>query len=394
MSRWPARLAWWLCVVEVAAVLALVTSGPVSDDWSAAAAGLFIAAFAVTGALVTTRQPTNPVGWLLSAIALTFTSGGLSVAVSERAADDAGAAPPYEVAAAWVGTWVWMLGIGLAGTYALLLFPNGQLPSRRWRRLLPVPGIALAASVVALALMPGRIEDTRVDNPFGVGGDRDVFSVLYGVSSAVLLATFLISCASLVIRYRSSGTTQRQQLKWVAMSWPVVALAVGVSMFIEWRYDGDTAIALSNGVASLGLSAVPVSIGIAMLRHRLYDVDVVIRRTLVYSVLTAVLAATYLGLVLLLQQVLRPLTDESDLAVAASTLAVAAAFRPVRSRVQAAVDRRFYRRRYDAGQTLDSFAARLRHEVDLEAVGQDLSRTVRDAVQPAHVSVWLRGTPS
>ena len=209
---------------------------------------------------------------------------------------------------------------------------------------------------------------------------------------ALLFFCILASCASLVSRYRQAELQQRQQLKWLAWSLPVVLAWLGSSIWVESRLTGDTAADVANTLSSVGLTIVPVTIAVAILRHRLYDIDVVINRTLVYGTLSATLLAVYLGSVLMLQLVLSPLTDRSDLAVAASTLAVAALVRPARRRIQGAVDRRFFRRRYDAARTLESFGGRLRQEVDLESVCADLRDVVRDTVQPAHVSLWLRGS--
>jgi hypothetical protein len=193
-----------------------------------------------------------------------------------------------------------------------------------------------------------------------------------------------------VVRYRNAGHEQRQQLKWLAWAVPIVVVFLVASAVVQSDSPSDQAVDLGNALSAVGLMAVPVSIACAILRSRLYDIDVVINRTLVYGSLTASLAVVYLASVLLLRLAVEPLTGRSDLAVAASTLAVAALFRPLRTRIQTVVDRRFYRRRYDATRTLQSFTGRLRQEVDLETVTADLRSVVRETVQPAHVTLWLR----
>jgi len=357
----------------------LVLFGPLPAwSWSGVAGGLFILAFATTGALVASRRPDNPIGWLMCLSALAFVVGGVCEEISEYAAREDRWDLVAAQAAAWVGTYVWLLGVVPAATFLLLLFPDGRLPSPRWRPVAWLAGGSLGVTSLAIALSPGRIEDTPVTNPVGIPGAAAVFDALVAAGLVLVFVSILASCASLVARFRSARREQRQQLKWIAYSVPLVLLFLAAS------------IAVSPELSTVGITVVPVAIGIAMLRHRLYDIDVVIKRTLVYGPLTATLAASYLGLVLLLQLLLSPLAGESDLAVAASTLAVAALFRPLRTRIRAGVDRRFYRQRYDAARTLEAFSGRLRDELDLEALGDDLRQVVRETVQPAHVSLWLR----
>jgi hypothetical protein len=206
----------------------------------------------------------------------------------------------------------------------------------------------------------------------------------------VLIGATMASIASLVFRYRHGRYDERQQLKWLTYAAGLVGLTAIALAVVEATVSWDTT-ELSNSVVSGSLATVPLAIGVAILRYGLYDVDLVINRTLVYGALTATLAAAYLGTVLLLQLALSPLTEQSDLAIAGSTLAVAALFRPARRRIQELVDRRFFRHKYDAALTLERFGARLRDEVDLDALGGDLRRVVSDTMQPAHVSLWLRG---
>jgi len=387
-----ARFAWGLWTLDFLVVVTLVPLGAGSSMGGDVAGSVFILVFSTTGALVASRIPGNPIGWLLCLSALTFAVGGVCEEISEQAVQN-GWDNPAVTTAAWVGTFVWMLGVGPVATFLLLLFPDGQLPSPRWRPVAWVAGASLAVTFGSLALAPGRIEGTQASNPIGVPGGDALFEALLTIGLALLFISILASCASLVVRYRGADPQQRAQLKWIAWSLPIVLLWLGASIWVESTQSGDTTVDIANALASIGLTIVPVAIAVAMLRHRLYDIDDVINRTLVYGALTATLAGIYLGMVLLLQIVLNPLTAQSDLAVAVSTLTVAALFRPARFRIQEAVDRRFYRRRYNAAQTLELFTGRLRQEVDLGSVSDDLRGVVRETVQPAHVSLWLRGTP-
>jgi hypothetical protein len=391
-SRGPARLAWTLCGLATAAtllasVLRILIAGASHDVpadldvgtgdlvWPVAVLG-----FAFVGALVASRQPGNAVGWIFGGGALAFSLSGLteSYAVYTLFADPGGLLGGGETMA-WISVWVWVLGGVPLITLFPLLFPNGRLLSPRWR---PVVWAALAALVslsVGNAFAPGPFDDfPLVENPYGAGGAAgDLFSAMQGLGWLLVILSLIASATSLVLRFRRSRGVERLQLKWVA-----AASVVLVACFLLWE--------VWEGMAPLGIVAMVVAAGIAILRHRLYDIDVVINRTLVYGALTATLAATYVGLVLLLQLVLSP---GSDLAIAGSTLAVAALFRPARSRIQELVDRRFYRRRYDAQRTLQGFGAQLRDEVDLDALGGALRAVVAETMQPAHVTLWLRERP-
>jgi hypothetical protein len=242
-------------------------------------------------------------------------------------------------------------------------------------------------ATVSTALAPGSLEAADfpwVDNPFGVGGLG--LDKLAAVAFPVVAAAAFAGIASLVVRYRRARGVERQQLKWVAgASCLLVVAAVGGTLLSPWLGSGVGWIGIL-----LGLLSIAIAVGVALLRHRLYDLDVVVNRTLVYAGLTALLAATYLVCVLLLQLVASGAAGGSSLAVAVSTLAVAALFRPARGRIQHAVDHRFYRRKYDAERTVEAFSTRLRDEVDLDALDHELSAVVRDTLQPSHVSLWLR----
>jgi hypothetical protein len=271
-----------------------------------------------------------------------------------------------------------------------MLFPDGRSLSRRWRPFVWLALFGMAGAVLGQWFHPGPLDTApfeKVVNPFGISTAEGVFSALTGLGFLAILLSVLGAAVSLVLRFRRSRGTLRLQLKWLAMSGVVFALAMLVSSVLYQLGVKSS----GNGPVLLALASVPLFAGEAMLRRRLYDIDVVINRTLVYVLLTATLAVVYVGSVLLLQLALNSVTSGSSLAVAVSTLGVAALFRPARARIQGVVDRRFYRRKYDAARTLEQFSARLREQVDLEALGGELRAVVAETMQPSHVSLWLRG---
>jgi hypothetical protein len=345
--------------------------------------------YAVVGALIASRHRRNLVGWLLLAIALTFGLQSLGEAYVM------GDPNPGREWVGWVGGWVWYVWIALTCVFLPLLFPDGRLLSRRWRPVAWLGAVALALTIVSTALKPGDLDlSAPVDNPLGVHGVAEDLAAAAGVLGNGLVAVaFLLAGASLLVRFRRARGTERLQLKWFVLValLAIVALTMAMAEVLfpgGWRRPiGTVGWFTFLGLVVIGI---PAATGIAILRHRLYDIDVVINRTLVYAGLTATLAGAYLGTVLLLQLVLSPVTRDSGLAIAASTLAVAALFRPARARIQAAVDRRFYRSRYDAALTLQAFSGRLREQVDLEALGSDLRAVIDETMQPAHSSLWLR----
>ena len=291
----------------------------------------------------------------------------------------------------WLDDWIADVWIGLVAVAIPLLFPDGRLPSPRWRLLawLAAGGFTLAVAGRALG---DRVLETEapgtVPNPYalpGVAGDAaaalaSAGLVLYGGAS-------IIGIAALVARTRRSHGVERQQLKWFAYVGVLLLASLVVSAISLIGHDLYVVGVIGwTSFLALVTFGMPLAIGVAILRHRLYDIDVVINRTLVYGALTATLGATYLALVLLIGLTL----GTSNLAIAVSTLAVAALFRPARARIQAAVDHRFYRRRYDAARTLEAFGGRLRDEIDLDALQRELRGVVAETVQPAHVSLWLR----
>jgi hypothetical protein len=345
---------------------------------------LGLTVFALVGALVASRQPRNPIGWILEAVVLLSAVTSVMIGYTSTADDPA-------AVAVWLDDWIADIWIGLVAVGIPLLFPDGRLPSPRWR----VPAW-LAAGLFALGVLGRALGDRVLEteapgtwpNPYALPGVAgDVMAAIASLSVLVYGVPPLIAIAGLVVRMRRSHGVERQQLKWFAYVGVLLMVSLVVSA-ISLVTNSLYALGVIGWTSFLALSTfgLPLAIGTAILRHRLYDIDVVINRTLVYGALTATLGLTYLALVLLIGLTL----GTSDVAIALSTLAVAALFRPARARIQAVVDRRFYRRRYDASQTLEAFGSRLRDEIDLEALAADLRGVVGETVQPAHVSLWLR----
>jgi hypothetical protein len=394
-ARAATGLAWSLFAIFAVIVLATVAL-TVFDRGGEDFFVILAVGYPLVGAQVASRHPANPVGWLLLAIGIGLALGGL-VDTNIRSAS----APLFAVSA-WLSEWTWYIWLILAGVFLPLVFPNGRLVSSRWRPVLWLAGAALLFSVVSTAFEPGAVDADSarpVDNPVGIEGAEDVLTVAARIGDVLAAASFLLAAASLVARFRRSRGTERQQLKWFAYVAlvAIAGLTLAMMQVLFGKQAGDEGpggwleVAGSVGWFTVLMAVVvgmPLATGTAILRHRLYDIDVVIRRTLVYTALTATLAVSYVGSVLLLQLVLSP---GSDLAIAASTLAVAALFRPAASRIQQLVDRRFYRRRYDATQTIEAFSARLRDQVELDALSAELRAVVAQTMQPVHLSLWLRG---
>jgi hypothetical protein len=374
-------LSWslWALTAVFLLVMTLLSAGrePVFDTLLY---GLLPISLATVGALVASRHPHNLIGWMFCVLApygaFAESAEGWGYLAADRGL-------PAGELGEWIILWSWIGDLAL-WTIIFLLFPDGRLPSRRWRL---VPWITAAGCALALpgqALNPNLgTEFTGGTNPFAVEGVST--DLLFGAGMALLLVALLAAIASLVVRFRRAGNVERQQLKWFAYA----AGCIGVlgPLAVAFWYESF----LIQVAFALAINGLPIAVGIAILRHRLYDIDALINRALVYGSLTVLLAVAYVGSVVGLQSVLRALTgQESTLAIVASTLAIAALFSPLRRRVQAFVDRRFYRRKYDAAKTLAAFNARLRDETDLETLSGDMVGVVREAMQPKHVSLWLR----
>jgi len=347
---------------------------------------LLQASLTFVGALIVWRRPEHRIGWFLSAAAVV--SAVLYLAGGYCVYGLIGHAPlPRPDIAAWVFTW---LGgsLGLPMALTVLSFPDGRLRLRRARFGAALSLVGSVLGVAVLALRPGPLLNVPfLDNPFGLTALADPQELLLTVLITVFVVDIGILVSSLWERFRRSTGDERQQMKWILAAVGIVGGGlplVGIPLvFVNWE--------VAKVVFSVLMSLVPLSIGIAILRHHLYDIDLLINRTLVYGVTTATLVAIYAVTVLVALALLRPITQGSELAVAASTLAVASLIQPVRRRVQRGVDRRFFRSRYDTARTLDAFGARLRDQVDLDALRAELVAVARETMQPAHASVWLRG---
>jgi hypothetical protein len=386
------RLAWSLFGVFVGLavatpVLVVVRHGNASDALVAIGIG-----FALVGALVASRHPANAVGWLLLVAAVAL---GLDTFMSVYIK----ASLPGTALAGWFSSWLLFVWLYVPALFLTLVFPTGRLLSRRWRPVVWLGVSAVAADIVGTAFAPGMLPDRAIRNPLGVGGPvGEALPWLARAGEVLAAGTLVLGGLSLVLRLRRSRGRERQQVTWFAYVGILALVPFVVLAVVSLIGDDDVAPWLDVlavmawwSLVALLLVGLPSAIGIAILRHHLYDIDVVINRTLVYGALTLTLGASYLGSVLLLQLVLNPLTQGSDLAVAMSTLAVAALFRPARRRIQLLVDRRFFRHRYDAARTLQAFGSRLRDQLDVDALGNDLQAVVRDTMQPTQVTLWLRG---
>ena len=386
-ASWLAWSGWALTVLAAACTLFFVSLNEPSAFRNAAPTAALILAFSTVGALVASRRPRNAIGWLFCSGALIWVLGELSLEYAVYALITAPGALPAGAWATWFGGWARGMGWFLIVPFLLLLFPTGRLPSPRWRPVLwgAVGFVVLFTLASWLSPVSNDVRLPSVRNPLGLN-----FVVGALLTEAVFFAVppLTAACGAAVIsRFRRASGNERQQLKWFAY-----AVGIMIVLFVLWFSLALAGLAPPNALMwTVPLLGLPVAVGVAILKHRLYDIDVLINRTLVYGALTATLALVYFGGVVLLQRTLAFLTGEgSQLAVVASTLAIAALFDPLRRRVQAFVDRRFYRRKYDAARTLKAFSARLRDETDLERLGDDLEAVVRDTMQPEHVSVWLK----
>jgi hypothetical protein len=400
-ARLAAWLAWPLCLMSVALaatslILALLNGHTLDDIFLArggppiALLAIIAVSFSVVGALIASHRPENPIGWIFLADGFIY---GLLSAADEYAVyallTNPGALP-WGAEASWLGQWIWAPGLGLILVFLPLLFPDGHPPSHRWRPVAWLGGLSIGLTVVLYTIVywPER-------GPALVTGDEmpshasHVLQVLVDFIGFPMMLVGLGAVISLLVRFRRARGDERQQIKWFA-----AAAALSLVWIIVF---GQVTRGLPEAIVALSsllvIPSVPIATGIAILRYRLYDIDRIINRTLVYGSLTVMLALLYFGGVAATQAIYRALTGQEQqpqLAVVVSTLAIAALFSPLRRRIQSFIDRRFYRRKYDAAKTLEAFSAKLRDETDLERLGDELMGVVQETIEPTHVSLWLR----
>jgi hypothetical protein len=344
-------------------------------------------ALAVPGAVLVGYRPANPIGWILAAMGLT---AGASVVLGEYgyyALHTNPGSMPGGVLALWLQTLVWFPPIGLVPLLALLV-PDGSPPSTRWRPLAWVAVAAMAVVIVAGAVSPGPIGGEPLpgtpQNPLGIGRARQALDLAEGVAFLVTPALAGVALLALALRFRRAQGTERQQLKWFAYG-TFLLLAGGVALFLPLSE------AVAKVIVAAGLGCFTATLAVAVLRHGLYEIDVIINRTLVYGLLTALLAGVYAAAVLVLGQLFGGVGEHPpSWVVAGATLAVAVLFQPARRHIQAVVDRRFNRRKYDAAKTLEAFSARLRDQVDLDTLSTELLAVTNQTMQPTMATLWLR----
>ncbi|MGI8408162.1 MAG: hypothetical protein ACR2L3_06595 [Actinomycetota bacterium] len=406
-DRTLSRGAWGLlsfeCVLFLAGgVLEWMNDPLPSTDWGTGGIWdvIFVSvifSFPLVGALIASRQPRNAVGWIMLGIGLVQAVTGVLDGYVRYALVTKPGSLPYAdyLLAILAGSWVAI--IGPIGTFLILLFPDGRLPSRRWRPLAWAAGLGIVGTYCMITVFPGTFADVgypEIRNPLGIEALGSIRDALLSVLILVPLS-IVGSAAALVQRFRRSRGQDRLQLKWLAAAASVVAAFYLVVMVATLSTDlladePPAWVSLIQSTTPLTFVLIPAAIGIAILRYRLYNIDRLINRTLVYAGLTGILTLAYLALITVLQGLVSPLSGDSELTVAISTLAVAALFRPLRSRVQAFIDKRFYRKKYDATRTLEAFALTMRDQVDLTSLSPALIGVVSDAMQPTHVSLWIR----
>jgi len=407
-ARTGAWLAWTLfgltvTIFVVAVVFAILTSIADPSRLAEFAGGLVTIlpffSFPVVGVLIASRRPGNAIGWICLITGLFWTAffeGDTSSAY--ELARTGTVQSSVKMDALMQANWVFP--VGLLAIYMILLFPDGRLPSRRWRPFAFFAGAVMVLINVSFVLAPGPLDShPGVQNPFGL----EQFPWLKGavvITILLLPLCILVSAFSLVLRFRRANREMREQIKWLAFAATFVGLMYLVTLVSGLLFSPDSYttnepaplwVSLSQQLSFVSFTSVPIAIGFAVLKYRLYDIEIIINRALVYGPLTAALVLIYVGGVVSLQYAFRSLTgSESQLAIVASTLAIAALFNPLRRRIQNVTDRRFYRRKYDAAKTLEAFSSRLRNETDLDALGADVLAVVRETMQPEHVSLWLK----
>src|SRR5215204_6317129 len=413
-ARSAAWLAWSVCAFSVALTLLYVLLNLLTPPIPMRELGLGYAVFytiglllyPTVGALVASRRPHNPIGWIFCGIGFLYAAQSFAVAYGDYSLVVRHGALAGVKIMAWLSSWIGSDPVALIGGALLfLLFPNGRLLSSSWRPVMWTAVGAGATLLVVYTFTPGPLYTFPfITNPVGIGGTvGHILGMLGNIGLVVLLIVLLASAVSLILRLRRAKGVERQQLKWFVYAATLATIGTVVSYAGAYVFASDLINVIGYWEGQLAVAALPVFTGIAILRYRLYDIDRIINRTLVYGLLTILLGAGYFATIMALQGIgnlvfqvpFRALTGQnSALATIAATLAMAALFNPLRRRIQSFIDRRFYRSKYDAAKTLEALSAKLRDETDLEALSDDLVRVVREMMQPAHVSLWLHPDPA
>jgi hypothetical protein len=386
------QIPWWVFAVSVAAALGSITVGllnPVGqihrEPVSLAMLYLAFLLFAAVGALVVSRRPESPLGWVFAAVGLLSTCGALADGYAAYGLRVPSHPLSGSTWAAWVAAWYWYPVIMLATTFTLLLFPSG-LPSRRWRPLLWLAtAVTIGIAVPSMLQRTIRGDSYRVINPIGFLGGGDLESTpWFTILTFLALGLAVMGIVSLAVRFARSRGEEREQLKWFVYAGSLFLCFILLSEAIPSIGNSSVGDVLNGAL----IASLPAACGVAILKYHLYDIDRIINRTIVYAIVTGLLAATYFGVVLLVGA-LSPLAQDSPAVVAISTLVVAGLFRPLRGRMQSLIDRRFSRARFDVQKTLGEFSVDLRDEVDIDSLGQRLVEVVATTMQPESVSLWL-----
>jgi hypothetical protein len=397
-SSRPGMVTWIINMLLLAGLVCLYLVGfgqLAGSTWSDRLFTVVLyASFASTGALISIRKPGNPIGWIFSGVVFLFLVTAYAVDYAQFGLVQQPGSLPGAIWAAWLSHWLGTVPFAAMLTFTFLLFPDGYFFSPGWRWVAWFIILMTSVQVIAQMLNPGPMSSfNNFNNPLGIQQAAVPLHWLVAVLPTLGGVAILASALSLLVRYRRSQGSQRLQIQWIALgtALPIVTLFL-VTLFSPNIGESSSLFdQVFNLLFLFSVLSFPVTTTIAILRYRLYDIEVILQRTLVYTTLTGLLALVYFGSVVLLQRVSRLFMDsESPLAVVISTLAIAALFTPLRRRVQALIDRRFYRRRYDTNQVLQSFSIHLREEVDLEQLNQRLLATVEEAIQPEGVSIWMK----
>ncbi len=398
-KRTASWLAWSMCALSLALtalsllLLVLYRSNPdayIFEHWLDSS--LFAIGFSTVGAVIASRRLSdNLIGWLFCVVGLVFSVVHFASEYAIYALLAAPGSLPAGEAAAWISSWLWVVQHGLVA-FVFLLFPTGGLPGSRWRWFARLTVLSVLVGAVTLAFSPGPIIVIGpIQNPLGAEGLPNDYGFFFRLVELVMDSLIFVAVISLFIRLRRAREVERQQIKWFAYA-TALTISSGILTYPVSEAIGSLWLKWVGFVPLIvGVLAIPISMGIAIMRYRLYNIDLIIHRTLVYGVLTATLALLYFGSVTALQYLFSLLTGQGNtLAIVASTLAIAALFNPLRRRIQGFIDHRFYRRKYDARKTLEAFGIRLRDETDLERIAEDLAEVVDETMQPSHMSLWLR----